>query len=186
VSLLNVRGQPVILIPLPKQQQPNGTPASAWRNGSTQALRRNLAGAAALSYSRQPVGNCRDVQNLRVMSITKRVAGFFHVSRVRHSSELQDASRPERGGDQPRAIQGWLGHRSVTSTAVYTALAPNRLQGPARLDRRCHPLTWTRRPSTSLARPMPSALAMCERSSRNQSNRFIGRAAGSLHALQRA
>jgi len=25
-----------------------------------------------------------------------------------------------------RAIQGWLGHRSITSTAVYTALAPNR------------------------------------------------------------
>jgi len=24
-----------------------------------------------------------------------------------------------------RAIQGWLGHRSITSTAVYTALAPN-------------------------------------------------------------
>jgi site-specific recombinase XerD len=24
------------------------------------------------------------------------------------------------------AIQGWLGHRSITSTAVYTALAPNR------------------------------------------------------------
>src|SRR5260370_2106404 len=26
-----------------------------------------------------------------------------------------------------RAIQGWLGHRSITSTAEYTALAPNRL-----------------------------------------------------------
>jgi site-specific recombinase XerD len=25
-------------------------------------------------------------------------------------------------------IQGWLGHRSITSTAVYTALAPNRLK----------------------------------------------------------
>jgi site-specific recombinase XerD len=27
-----------------------------------------------------------------------------------------------------RAIQGWLGHRSITSTAVYTALAPNRFK----------------------------------------------------------
>jgi hypothetical protein len=27
-----------------------------------------------------------------------------------------------------RAIQGWLGHRSITSTAVYTALAPNRFR----------------------------------------------------------
>jgi site-specific recombinase XerD len=24
--------------------------------------------------------------------------------------------------------QGWLGHRSITSTAVYTALAPNRFK----------------------------------------------------------
>jgi integrase len=28
-------------------------------------------------------------------------------------------------GHDTRAIQGWLGHRSITSTAVYTALAPN-------------------------------------------------------------
>jgi integrase len=27
-----------------------------------------------------------------------------------------------------RAIQGWLGHRSITSTAVYTALAPNQFK----------------------------------------------------------
>jgi type 1 fimbriae regulatory protein FimB/type 1 fimbriae regulatory protein FimE len=32
-------------------------------------------------------------------------------------------------GHDTRAIQGWLGHRSITSTAVYTALAPNRFQG---------------------------------------------------------
>jgi site-specific recombinase XerD len=31
-------------------------------------------------------------------------------------------------GHAPRAIQGWLGHRSITSTAVYTALAPNRFK----------------------------------------------------------
>jgi site-specific recombinase XerD len=28
----------------------------------------------------------------------------------------------------PPAIQGWLGHRSIASTAVYTALAPNRFK----------------------------------------------------------
>jgi site-specific recombinase XerD len=27
-----------------------------------------------------------------------------------------------------RAIQGWLGRRSITSTAIYTALAPNRFK----------------------------------------------------------
>jgi site-specific recombinase XerD len=31
-------------------------------------------------------------------------------------------------GHETRAIQGWLGHRSITSTAVYTALAPNRFE----------------------------------------------------------
>jgi hypothetical protein len=32
------------------------------------------------------------------------------------------------GGHDTRAIQGWFGHRSITSTAVYTALAPNRFK----------------------------------------------------------
>jgi type 1 fimbriae regulatory protein FimB/type 1 fimbriae regulatory protein FimE len=31
-------------------------------------------------------------------------------------------------GHDTRAIQGWLGHRSITSTAVYTALAANRFR----------------------------------------------------------
>jgi site-specific recombinase XerD len=31
-------------------------------------------------------------------------------------------------GHDSRAIQGWLGHRSITSTAVYTAPAPNRFK----------------------------------------------------------
>jgi hypothetical protein len=32
-------------------------------------------------------------------------------------------------GHDPRAIQGWLGHRSITSTAVHTALAQGFLAG---------------------------------------------------------
>jgi integrase len=31
-------------------------------------------------------------------------------------------------GHDTRAIQAWLGHRSITSTAVYTALAPNKFK----------------------------------------------------------
>jgi site-specific recombinase XerD len=31
-------------------------------------------------------------------------------------------------GHDTRAIQGWLSHRSITSTAIYTALAPNRFK----------------------------------------------------------
>jgi hypothetical protein len=42
--------------------------------------------------------------------------------------------QPCIGCEQRRALsdrashQGWLGHRSITSTAVYTALAPNRFK----------------------------------------------------------
>jgi site-specific recombinase XerD len=31
-------------------------------------------------------------------------------------------------GHDTRAIQGWLGHRSITTAAVYTTLAPNRFK----------------------------------------------------------
>jgi site-specific recombinase XerD len=31
-------------------------------------------------------------------------------------------------GHDPRAIQAWLDHRSIASTAVYTALAANRFK----------------------------------------------------------
>jgi site-specific recombinase XerD len=31
-------------------------------------------------------------------------------------------------GHDTRAIQGWLGHRSIAITAVYTALASNRFK----------------------------------------------------------
>jgi hypothetical protein len=33
------------------------------------------------------------------------------------------------------AIQGWLGHRSITSTAIYTAPAPNRFKDFWRIQR---------------------------------------------------
>ena len=35
-------------------------------------------------------------------------------------------------GHDTRAIQGWLGHRSITGIAVYTALAPNRFKEKAK------------------------------------------------------
>jgi hypothetical protein len=31
-------------------------------------------------------------------------------------------------GHDTWAIQGWLGYRSITSTAIYAALAPNRFK----------------------------------------------------------
>jgi hypothetical protein len=38
--------------------------------------------------------------------------------------EIADKATPE----DVHVAKGWLGHRSITSTAVYTALAPNRFK----------------------------------------------------------
>jgi hypothetical protein len=46
-----------------------------------------------------------------------------------HMAATRLRLRPGRQGHDTRAIQGWLGQRSITSTAVYTALAPNRFKG---------------------------------------------------------
>jgi integrase len=51
-----------------------------------------------------------------------------HPHMLRHALWL----RPRQQGHDTRAIQAWLGHRSITSTAVYTALAPNRFKDSPR------------------------------------------------------
>jgi site-specific recombinase XerD len=45
-----------------------------------------------------------------------------HPHMLRHACGYALANK----GHDTRAIQGWLGHRLITSTVVYTALAPNR------------------------------------------------------------
>jgi site-specific recombinase XerD len=47
-----------------------------------------------------------------------------HPHMLRHACGYALANK----GHDTRAIQGWLGHRSITSTTVYTALAPNRFK----------------------------------------------------------
>jgi integrase len=47
-----------------------------------------------------------------------------HPHMLRHACGYALANK----GHDARPIQGWLGHRSITSTAVYTALAPNRFK----------------------------------------------------------
>jgi integrase len=47
-----------------------------------------------------------------------------HPHMLRHACGYALANK----GHDTRAIQGWLGHRSITSTAVYTALAPDRFK----------------------------------------------------------
>jgi site-specific recombinase XerD len=51
-----------------------------------------------------------------------RIEGPPHMFRYARDYALAN------GGHDTRAIQGWLGHRSITSTAVYTALAPKRFK----------------------------------------------------------
>jgi site-specific recombinase XerD len=51
-----------------------------------------------------------------------------HPHMLRHACGYALANK----GHDTRAIQGWLGHRSVTSTALYTTLAPNFLAGVSR------------------------------------------------------
>ena len=53
-----------------------------------------------------------------------------HPHMLRHACGYALANK----GHDTRAIQGWLGHRSITSTAVYTALAPNRLRTSGGID----------------------------------------------------
>jgi hypothetical protein len=55
-----------------------------------------------------------------------------HPHMLRHACGYALANK----GHDTRAIQGWLGHRSITSTAVYTALARNRFKDFWRIDRR--------------------------------------------------
>jgi site-specific recombinase XerD len=47
-----------------------------------------------------------------------------HPHMLRHACGYALANK----GRDTRAIQGWLGHRSIASTAVYTALAPSRFK----------------------------------------------------------
>jgi site-specific recombinase XerD len=67
-------------------------------------------------------------------------AGFARmIERAAEAAGLELKARPHmlrhacayalaNKGHDTRAIQGWLGHRSITSTAIYTALAPNRFK----------------------------------------------------------
>jgi site-specific recombinase XerD len=47
-----------------------------------------------------------------------------HPHMLRHACGYALANK----GHDTQAIQGWLGHRSITSTALHTALAPDRFK----------------------------------------------------------
>jgi site-specific recombinase XerD len=69
----------------------------------------------------------RDCSFARMIERDAAAAGLelkTHPQLLRHACGYALANK----GHDTRAIQGWLGHRSITSTAVYTALAPNRFR----------------------------------------------------------
>ena len=64
----------------------------------------------------------------RMVARAGEAAGFpfaIHSHMLRHSCGYKLAN----DGQDTRAIQHYLGHRSITSTVRYTALAPDRFKG---------------------------------------------------------
>jgi site-specific recombinase XerD len=82
----------------------------------------------------------RSAARARRSSSASGVSGFARmIERAASGADLEIKAHPHmlrhacgyalaNKGHDTRAIQGWLGHRSITSTAVYTALAPNRFK----------------------------------------------------------
>jgi hypothetical protein len=66
------------------------------------------------------------------IAINLRESDCIRPHMLRHACGYALANK----GHDTRVIQGWLGHRSITSTAVYTALAPNRGAAPLAIGRR--------------------------------------------------
>jgi hypothetical protein len=58
--------------------------------------------------------------------LTSGLCGFCQ--RVANPIRTPEDAKAQGAPHDTRAIQGWLGHRSITGTAVYTALAPNRFK----------------------------------------------------------
>jgi hypothetical protein len=70
-----------------------------------------------------PSKQCRRVLDIhRDLALGSSPRRLLEISQVRRRLILFGRHQ------DTRAIQGWLGHRSITSTAVYTALAPNRFK----------------------------------------------------------
>jgi site-specific recombinase XerD len=94
----------------------------------------SYVGISALGLSRQlsrtGAASCRafcDAQRSQAAVAARKELGLelkAHPHMLRHACGYALANK----GHDTRAIQGWLGHRSITSTAVYTALAPNRFK----------------------------------------------------------
>ena len=106
----------------------NGTPGVHPLRGpelrALRQLRRDYPGTPYLFFSERK-GPLTTASIRRVVARAGQLAGItfrVHPHMLRHGTGFYLASQ----GQDTRAIQGYLGHRAITSTAVYTALSPGR------------------------------------------------------------
>jgi integrase len=108
----------------------NGTPSTHPIQGDElRALRRLQRESAAspfvfLSERGSPFATAGFARMIERAAVGAGLELKVHPHMLRHACGYALANK----GHDTRAIQGWLGHRSITSTAVYTALAPNRFK----------------------------------------------------------
>ena len=106
----------------------NGTPGVHPLRGpeirALRQLRRDYPGTPYLFCSERK-GPLTTATVRKIVARAGLLAGLtfgVHPHMLRHATGYYLAAQ----GQDTRAIQGYLGHRSITSTAVYTALAPGR------------------------------------------------------------
>jgi site-specific recombinase XerD len=87
------------------------------------ALRRHKSWIDRSSSARSR--QSRDAYVLRAAGKATRFPFLVHSHMLRHSTGYKLANY----GHDTRAIQHYLGHRSIVSTVRYTALAPDRFKG---------------------------------------------------------
>jgi len=105
----------------------NGTPGVHPLRGpeirALRQLKRDYPGTPYLFCSERK-GPLTTATVRKIVARAGMLAGIAHAHphMLRHATGFYLASQ----GQDTRAIQGYLGHRAITSTAVYTALAPGR------------------------------------------------------------
>jgi site-specific recombinase XerD len=107
----------------------NGTPSTRPIQGELRALRRlqRESPSSPFVFVSERGSPFTTAGFARVIERAAAGAGMelkAHPHMLRHARGYTLANK----GHDTRAIQGWLGYRSITSTAVYTALAPNRFK----------------------------------------------------------
>src|SRR5260370_5055832 len=88
-------------------------------------------GSGSLTVSPRGTVRCDlDLINGTTVTTARHQRGRFAACHSRDVHRRCGYALANKGHDT-RAIQGWLGHRSITSTAVYTALQPSSAALPA-------------------------------------------------------